>query len=243
MSKFSITTFTSILYSQTSSGIIEYGKKSRPIALTKAISKRKSENLEKFERFQKRREIVANEEKKITFELIFKNEKASFEIKPILKSEMSKNSSFRFGVYDLGNYFTNSNLNLLQFNAFGVFFLITKPELKWVIEKEKKKVGEYNCLKATTEIIVNSKGKKRVITAWFTPKIPIAFGPLGYSGLPGLILELEVHKKIYYVKKITLNPRKEIVVKKPVKGVLVIEKEYHDIASDTTKKLKKNKGF
>ena len=47
------------------------------------------------------------------------------------------------------------SLMLLEF-----FFLITKPELKWVIEKEKKKVGEYNCLKATTEIIVNSKGKK-----------------------------------------------------------------------------------
>ena len=115
--------------------------------------------------------------------------------------------------------------------------------MKWEIQKETKKIGEFECFKATTEIIVNTKGRKHLITAWFTTKLPISFGPLGYDGLPGLILELEVYKKIYYAKKIMLNPKEEIKIEKPTKGIKVTEKEYQEKASSTMQKFKKSKGL
>ncbi|MDD7915629.1 GLPGLI family protein [Polaribacter ponticola] len=73
--------------------------------------------------------------------------------------------------------------------------------------------------------------------------MPVSFGPLGYAGLPGLILELEVYKKIYYAKKITINPKEEIKIEKLTKGIRVTEKEFHEMASSTMQKFKKNKGY
>ena len=41
-----------------------------------------------------------------------------------------------------------------------------------------------------------------VITTWFAPKINRSFGPGGYGGLPGLILELDRGKKTYTASSI-----------------------------------------
>jgi len=128
-------------------------------------------------------------------------------------------------------------------NALGELFLITKPKLIWKTQNDTKKIGEYNCFKATTEITVNTKGRKKLITAWFTPEIPVSLGPLGYDGLPGLILELEVYNKIYFVKKIVLNPKEKIEIETLIKGIKVTEKEFQEMASSTVQKFKKNKGF
>jgi GLPGLI family protein len=35
---------------------------------------------------------------------------------------------------------------------------------------------------------------------------PVRFGPIGYGGLPGLILELQNESATFYVTKINLNP-------------------------------------
>lgn len=54
---------------------------------------------------------------------------------------------------------------------------------KWDISLETKNISGYLCRKATT----NYRGREWV--AWFTTKIPLAFGPWKLHGLPGLILE------------------------------------------------------
>ena len=200
------------------------------------------ENPSKHQRFQKMREMIADGEKKLTFELKVDKSIGFFSMKPILESDGNKRIHLAPDPYDKAKYY-NKDLRISQMNAFGELFLITKPKLKWKILKENKKIGIYNCIKATTEITVNSRGKKRIITAWFTPQIPLPFGPLGYDGLPGLILELEVYKKIYYAKKITLNPKKEIEIKELIKGVKVSEKEFQSIGRETTQKVKKNRGL
>jgi GLPGLI family protein len=229
--------------SQEFKGIIEYGKKSIKKELSEKSKKRKKENPELFKKFEKVRNAISEAEKKLTFKLLFKNNISIFKVNPMLQSDNKRAYETAIGGYDAGIYFNDTSERLLQLNAYGELFLIKKTKLKWIILKERKKIGKYNCLKATTVIIINSKGKKRVITAWFTPKIPVAFGPLGYSGLPGLILELEVYKKIYYAKKITLNSEEEIEVKKPTKGILVTENEFQNVGKETMRKLKKNNGF
>ncbi len=192
--------YQTIINSQNLKGIVIYGKEPKIQILSKKDSIRAKENPEKHKRFQKMREIIADEEKKLNFQLNFKNNEGYFYLKPILESDNNKSLNSFISTYDKGKYYNKENCKA-QLNAYGELFLITRPKLNWILLKESKKIGKYNCFKATTEIIVNSKGRKQKIIAWFTPKIPISLGPIGYNGLPGLILELEVYKKKYYTKK------------------------------------------
>ena len=64
-------------------------------------------------------------------------------------------------------------------------------KISWKIENEKKKIGEYEAQKATTEF----GGRKW--TAWFTESIPFPDGPYKFSGLPGLIVKIEDAEKNY----------------------------------------------
>ena len=62
------------------------------------------------------------------------------------------------------------------------------PVYNWEIFEEYKEVSGFKCKKATT--IMESYGYKLNITAWFSEEIPLNDGPITFSGLPGLILEL-----------------------------------------------------
>ena len=66
-----------------------------------------------------------------------------------------------------------------------------ETKISWKIENEKKKIGEYEAQKATTEF----GGRKW--TAWFTESIPFPDGPYKFSGLPGLIVKIEDAEKNY----------------------------------------------
>ena len=59
------------------------------------------------------------------------------------------------------------------------------PKINWHLIDEHKKIGKFNCQKATTTF----RGRK--YEAWFTPEIPIPTGPWKLHGLPGLILEAQ----------------------------------------------------
>jgi GLPGLI family protein len=87
-------------------------------------------------------------------------------------------------------------------------FIVKKEILKgWVISAETKFIDQYKCYKATNEIVViNPKGTfKHPVTAWFCPQIPFAYGPNGFGGLPGLILELQTKDAVFGTKKIILS--------------------------------------
>lgn len=59
----------------------------------------------------------------------------------------------------------------------------------WKIGNQIKEVAGYICMKAETEDPI----KKQKITAWFAQDIPVSAGPERMSGLPGLILALDVN--------------------------------------------------
>lgn len=118
--------------------------------------------------------------------------------------------------------------------------LILKKELnpKWTLLKNTKKIQNYVCYEATTVIeIKNSVGVfKRNVVAWYCPKIPVSYGPKGYGGLPGLILELQEKNIIFGAKKITLNPANVIIVK-PTKYKIVTEIEYQKMAEKSMQEM------
>ena len=79
----------------------------------------------------------------------------------------------------------------------------------WTITSETKKIDNYLCFKATTIFEVDNGVKKNIVpvTAWFCPSLPYSFGPVGYGGLPGLILELQVRKSWFAVSKIDFDSK------------------------------------
>jgi GLPGLI family protein len=71
-----------------------------------------------------------------------------------------------------------------MYDAYSLTILKEKLEpIKWVIGKNQKQIGVYNCISATAKL------DGREYEAWFTPEIPTSFGPYHLYGLPGLILE------------------------------------------------------
>jgi GLPGLI family protein len=70
--------------------------------------------------------------------------------------------------------------------------------------------------------------KEIVITAWYTPEIPVSQGPEGYWGLPGLILEVNDGRTTILCSKIVLNPKDKVEIKAVTKGKVVSQKEYDE---------------
>lgn len=133
------------------------------------------------------------------------------------------------GIYYKSN---QEKIKFVQKETLGEIFNIQVEEDDWVITNEKKIIQGYVCYKATTtrEEINYYTGTKSVFnpTVWFTPEIPIPFGPKGLDGLPGLVLEGTINgKTIIYASKIEFysnDCNKDLNM--PKGGVNVTKEEY-----------------
>ena len=142
--------------------------------------------------------------KKIDFILDFDKKKSIFYLPKQLDVKKGHISRIkRIGRFK-GTYFTNQEGVLWEKNSFGQNFLVSLPVNKWNIKSLSKECGKYLCYKATliNEIETTSGLKKRHITAWFSPEIPFNFGPKEFSGLPGLIIQLQEGNMQYQLKEI-----------------------------------------
>ncbi|MDX1828732.1 MAG: GLPGLI family protein [Lutibacter sp.] len=131
----------------------------------------------------------------------------------------------------------------------------------WKMEQETKMIGENLCFKATTVIKQpkrnsnfrfgrrNSNEDKPeenkplvmedvIVTAWYTPNIPVSNGPNNYWGLPGLILEVNAGNTQILCTKIVMNPKEKIMLKEPNKGKVVTQKEYDNIVKEKLKEMR-----
>ena len=139
---------------------------------------------------------------------------------------------------------------------------IEKPD--WKLVDDTKKIGDYTCFKAKLTIPVSDKQKKeyeeflkkeeikpslfkmeepkdKTITAWYTPEIPVSFGPNNYWGLPGLILEINEPELIILCSKVVLNT-KGATIKVPNKGQKVSQKEFDAIQKKKYDSMKNEDG-
>ena len=58
------------------------------------------------------------------------------------------------------------------------------PDQQWTLTQDTATVSGYHCQKATCRF------HGRDFEAWFTPEVPVKFGPWKFGGLPGLIVKV-----------------------------------------------------
>lgn len=86
--------------------------------------------------------------------------------------------------YEIEKTYPDYKTSLISNIDNDTYKVLEDRKLNWKISTEKKKIGEFQTQKATT----NFAGRNW--TAWFTTDVPIQDGPYKFSGLPGLIVEI-----------------------------------------------------
>lgn len=187
---------------------------------------------------------IENSKSKISYELIFNNNNSYYKLIKILS--IDKENDLEFAILFTGGkeevYIDkNKNLKIKKIDVFGDFFFVKNTfKENWKLTQETKMISNYTCYKAILEKKIklqDNKEKTFLIEAWFTPQVPVNFGPKGYGGLPGLILELHQGGIIYYAKKIELKKNKTVTIDMPIKGKVISEKEF----SNMFRKFDKNR--
>lgn len=174
--------------------------------------------------------------KGLTYKLLVNKNESQFFFEKKLTNDISQ-SNKRFIGRGGGNgiYYTNAKelFDFHQKEYSGQLFLIKKEanRFKWKITKEYKNISGYKCYKAIATIKnyseIRQKELVQYITVWFAPEISFPYGPAGYDGLPGLVLEAQNGGTYFIANKIEFNSNTKI--SKPIKGRNVTNKEYEEI--------------
>ena len=176
--------------------------------------------------------------KDVTSVLRFSKNESLYNVESKLKNEANKTLNMTAMIAG-GNtiYYTNSGKKdyYKQFNREEPLRVDILP-IKWTITQETKKIGDYLCFKAVAVKKVRDDKPLLKITAWFTPTIPVSFGPIDYFGLPGLVLEVSYNRINIKATKFVLNPKEKIVINKPTKGKRMTNEEYEEMSKNFFKR-------
>lgn len=186
---------------------------------------------------------VAKAIKDVSMTLSFNQHLSKFEVNKTMPSDFSeKTSKLALIMANKGVYYTNKKLGkqllvrTFQGDNFNVLSEI--EERNWTLTRESKKIGDFTCYKATMN--KETVGGNFPITAWYTPQIPLSFGPNQFVGnLPGLILELHDTDVSYVCSTITLNPKENLVIEWPEADETMTKEEYKKTGDKLKKKLTK----
>ncbi len=122
-----------------------------------------------------------------------------------------------------------SNSILEQTGLFGKDFLVSDSiaAIKWKVSAgEQKVILGYTCMKALYKDSLNN------IIVFFTPQIPLRFGPDKYGNLPGVILELQSAQTHIIATEVTKDMPE---IKAPAKGDKMNRKEFDKIRDEKMK--------
>ncbi len=105
----------------------------------------------------------------------------------------------------------------------------------WKLQPERKKIGDYVCMKATGGL------EGDMVTAWFTPEIPVPAGPAEYYGLPGLVLAVErLGETIFLATSVELSPPGPEELVKPDTGKKISLEAFDRIVDEKVEEYKQN---
>lgn len=220
--------FFTICKSQIKNGIIQYGKVIATVKDFKGDAEMKA--------WDEKNNAAAN---KIEYTLNFNLKESSFFANPIL---LDTGLDYNMAVWNGSGVFkyyqnnaTKEYRELKETKRTGKVIVNNQIITDWTLTNESKIIDGHKCYKATTPIFQSSKKLEGFpcINVWYTPEIPIGFGPLGFGGLPGLILELQNNRATYFVKTIKLNEAKEPEMDKLQFQKPVSLETFHEIFNGT----------
>ncbi len=86
----------------------------------------------------------------------------------------------------------NPNYNIIGINE-NQYVIEDSLKSNWITTNESKIIENFKVFKATQKNKYKTRTKEitKTIVAWYCPEIQYNFGPKGYGGLPGLIIELQ----------------------------------------------------
>ncbi|NNF35114.1 MAG: GLPGLI family protein [Saprospiraceae bacterium] len=122
----------------------------------------------------------------------------------------------------------------------GKKFLISgKPnDFKWKFTGKTKQVGSYLCQQAV------HKDSTDLVEVWFTPMIPVAAGPANYTGLPGLILHVDINEGERIITAMEVNALEIDAesMKKPDEGESITREEYQVMVREKMEEMRLERG-
>ncbi len=86
-----------------------------------------------------------------------------------------------------------------ELDSENLYYTENLPLFNWQIGTETATVCGYECIKATCH------WRGRDFTAWFTPDIPVEYGPWKFGGLPGLIMKVSDNDGIYTFEAVAVE--------------------------------------
>ncbi|CAM1350532.1 GLPGLI family protein [Tenacibaculum insulae] len=209
---------TTALFSQKNSGVVLY----------KVVSKKEVN----YNQIIKKGKLTSFFKGSAAFELVFKEDKSCYKRKVNFNKEGEREKINFFEIVGGRDaiFYNEKGKTIKSVNEYDKDFLVTYLPKQWQITQEHKKIGGYVCYKAISK-------NNRIV--WFTPNIPLSFGPKDLNGLPGLILEVEIGKISIVASEIVFKEISDKQIKKPTKGMPITEKEY----SKKLREIAKNIGF
>lgn len=218
------TLIINLIFAQNQQVNIEYSLK-----LNRETSSKKSKFIRAFE--NQKFQLIASESESLFFGIKKLNSNVT---------RAEKLASIFSGNKDV--FYSNTKYIIVEKEISGNKLLIKKEKnfLQWNLSKEKKTIGKYMCYKATGKILetnYKNEQKESQVVAWYCPQINYSFGPMGYNGLSGVILELQISKTIYYATRVVIKKESINKIEEPTEGRIMTEIQFNEFS----KKLYENR--
>jgi GLPGLI family protein len=138
-------------------------------------------------------------------------------------------------------------------------------QYKWKLSEETKTIAKQLCKKATTMITAPQVMRMRVsmgggpnadtaasaprapketeLVVWYAENIPVSFGPDNYSGLPGVIMEIDQDNGATVTTAVEVSakyPKKELVA--PTKGEKMNRAQFQENMQKLMQEMQRGRG-
>lgn len=181
--------------------------------------------------------LAKENENHLSFVLDFNKNEMKFYSKATEIDGIDVSFSKAFSGVD-GIYYRKLNetfvLNSMDNFVLGKMILKKDMKVDWKLQTETKKIQDFLCYKASAKIKYNNGvgDFQKELIVWYCPSIPYSYGPKGYGGLPGIILEFQENNITIGAKKIEFN--KEVSIVEPIGKTITLD-EYEKLLQEAFK--------